>query len=69
MEKQSSTTGMIMVKEGIKSHQGKYVEYNVLGNMFQVTSKYAPPIYPVGRGAYGIVWSVSPSILSYSIKL
>ncbi|KAK1394171.1 Mitogen-activated protein kinase [Heracleum sosnowskyi] len=62
MEKQSSTRGgMIMVKEGVKSHGGKYVEYNVLGNMFQVTSKYAPPIQPVGRGAYGIVCCATDS--------
>ncbi|CAH8383877.1 unnamed protein product [Eruca vesicaria subsp. sativa] len=29
--------------------------YNVLGNIFELSSKYIPPIQPVGRGAYGIV--------------
>ncbi|XP_074330458.1 mitogen-activated protein kinase homolog NTF6-like [Apium graveolens] len=58
MEKQSSR---IMVKEGVKSHGGKYVDYNVLGNLFQVTSKYAPPVLPVGRGAYGIVCCATDS--------
>ncbi|XP_004294692.1 PREDICTED: mitogen-activated protein kinase homolog NTF6 [Fragaria vesca subsp. vesca] len=32
-----------------------YVQYNLLGNLFQVSDKYVPPISPVGRGAYGIV--------------
>lgn len=35
---------------------GDYVQYNVLGNVFEVSAKYVPPIQPVGRGAYGIVW-------------
>lgn len=42
--------------KGVPTHEGKYVEYNVLGNFFEVTSKYIPPIQPVGRGAYGMVW-------------
>lgn len=42
--------------KGIPTRDGKYVEYNVVGNFFEVTSKYVPPIQPVGRGAYGIVW-------------
>ncbi|XP_009617717.1 mitogen-activated protein kinase homolog NTF6 isoform X1 [Nicotiana tomentosiformis] len=41
--------------KGVPTHEGKYVEYNVLGNFFEVTSKYIPPIQPVGRGAYGMV--------------
>lgn len=41
---------------GVPTHGGSYVLYNVLGNLFEVSSKYAPPIQPVGRGAYGIVW-------------
>lgn len=47
--------------EGVPIHGGKYVQYNVLGNIFEVYAKYAPPLQPVGRGAYGIVW-----LLSYS---
>ncbi|KAH1224920.1 Mitogen-activated protein kinase NTF6 [Glycine max] len=41
--------------KGIPIHGGKYVRYNILGSHFQVYSKYAPPLQPVGRGAYGIV--------------
>jgi mitogen-activated protein kinase 1/3 len=40
------------------THGGRYVLYNVYGNFFEVSSKYAPPIRPIGRGAYGIVWCV-----------
>ncbi|XP_010521794.1 PREDICTED: mitogen-activated protein kinase 13 isoform X2 [Tarenaya hassleriana] len=40
---------------GIPMYDGKYIMYDVLGNIFTVTSKYIPPIQPVGRGAYGIV--------------
>lgn len=41
---------------GILTYNGRYVMYNVLGNLFELSSKYIPPIQPVGRGAYGIVW-------------
>ncbi|VFQ91458.1 unnamed protein product [Cuscuta campestris] len=40
---------------GVPIHGGKYTQYNVLGNLFEVPSKYVPPIQPVGRGAYGMV--------------
>ncbi|KAK4262799.1 hypothetical protein QN277_028308 [Acacia crassicarpa] len=39
----------------VLTHGGKYVQYNVYGNLFEVSSKYVPPIRPIGRGAYGIV--------------
>ncbi|WJX44243.1 Mitogen-activated protein kinase ntf6 [Trifolium repens] len=42
-------------KGGTLIHDGKYIQYNVLGNIFEVTSNYIPPLQPVGRGAYGIV--------------
>ncbi|KAB2021696.1 hypothetical protein ES319_D07G158000v1 [Gossypium barbadense] len=41
--------------KGVPTHGGRYVLYNVYGNHFEVSRKYAPPIRPVGRGAYGIV--------------
>ncbi|XP_011023289.1 PREDICTED: mitogen-activated protein kinase homolog MMK2 [Populus euphratica] len=41
--------------KGIPTHGGRYVQYNVYGNLFEVSRKYVPPIRPVGRGAYGIV--------------
>ncbi|KAK9121228.1 hypothetical protein Syun_018845 [Stephania yunnanensis] len=51
--------------KGVLTHGGRYVQYNVYGNLFEVSTKYVPPIRPVGRGAYGIVclmkkkrWSV-----------
>ncbi|VVB06290.1 unnamed protein product [Arabis nemorensis] len=39
------------------SHDVKYIQYNLSGNIFEVTAKYQPPIKPIGRGAYGIVCS------------
>ncbi|KAG6514000.1 hypothetical protein ZIOFF_024338 [Zingiber officinale] len=41
--------------KGIPTHGGRYVQYNVYGNLFEVTAKYVPPLRPIGRGAYGIV--------------
>ncbi|GLT79677.1 hypothetical protein SLA2020_511570 [Shorea laevis] len=41
--------------KGIPIHGGRYVQYNVYGNLFEVSRKYVPPIRPVGRGANGIV--------------
>jgi mitogen-activated protein kinase 1/3 len=43
--------------QGILTHGGQYVQYNIFGNLFEVSSKYIPPIRPIGRGAYGIVCS------------
>ncbi|XP_057533607.1 mitogen-activated protein kinase homolog MMK2 isoform X2 [Amaranthus tricolor] len=40
---------------GVPTHGGRYVQYNLYGNLFEVSSKYVPPLRPVGRGAYGIV--------------
>ncbi|XP_002976336.2 mitogen-activated protein kinase 4b [Selaginella moellendorffii] len=42
---------------GVLVHSGRYVQYNIFGNLFEVTAKYVPPIRPIGRGAYGIVCS------------
>lgn len=52
--KESSSEGSNI--KGVPTHGGKYVQYNVYGNLFEVSSKYVPPIRPIGRGAYGIVW-------------
>ena len=54
---ESSSGGDPNIK-GIPTHGGRYVQYNVYGNLFEVSRKYVPPIRPVGRGAYGIVWYV-----------
>ncbi|PIA32070.1 hypothetical protein AQUCO_04600022v1 [Aquilegia coerulea] len=42
---------------GVLSHGGQFMEYDILGNIFEVSSKYKPPIVPVGSGAYGVVCS------------
>ncbi|GAA0145645.1 hypothetical protein Leryth_009538 [Lithospermum erythrorhizon] len=47
----------ILETKGDPIYNGKYTRYNVLGNQFEVTSKYLPPIQPLGRGAYGMVCS------------
>ncbi|XP_074285518.1 mitogen-activated protein kinase homolog NTF6-like [Silene latifolia] len=47
--------GKVNKIQGIPTYNGNYLLYNVLGNVFEVSSKYIPPIQPVGRGAYGIV--------------
>ncbi|XP_022948704.1 mitogen-activated protein kinase homolog NTF6-like [Cucurbita moschata] len=41
---------------GLPTYDGRYILYNVLGNLFEVSAKYSPSIQPVGRGAYAIVW-------------
>jgi mitogen-activated protein kinase 1/3 len=41
--------------KGVATHGGSYVQYNVYGNLFEVSRKYVPPLRPIGRGAYGIV--------------
>ncbi|KAL2517175.1 Mitogen-activated protein kinase [Abeliophyllum distichum] len=50
---------------GVLTHGGKYVRYNLYGNLFEVSSKYVPPIRPIGRGAYGLVWLVQSSIKTW----
>ncbi|KAL2892145.1 Mitogen-activated protein kinase-like protein MMK2 [Bienertia sinuspersici] len=39
---------------GVPTHGGRYMQYNLYGNIFEVSSKYVPPLRPVGRGAYAI---------------
>ncbi|XP_073302225.1 mitogen-activated protein kinase 4-like isoform X4 [Primulina huaijiensis] len=41
--------------DGVLTHGGKYVRYNVHGTFFEVSNKYVPPLRPIGRGAYGLV--------------
>ncbi|XP_027908776.1 mitogen-activated protein kinase 3 isoform X2 [Vigna unguiculata] len=42
----------------VSTHGGQFIQYNIFGNLFEVTAKYRPPIMPIGRGAYGIVCSL-----------
>ncbi|RWR86418.1 mitogen-activated protein kinase MMK1-like protein [Cinnamomum micranthum f. kanehirae] len=39
------------------SHGGRFIQYNIFGNIFEITAKYNPPVMPIGKGAYGIVCS------------
>ncbi|KAL5188821.1 Mitogen-activated protein kinase 4 [Glycine soja] len=50
----SSASGDAKIKR-VLTHGGKYAHYNVYGNLFEVSSKYVPPIRPIGRGVNGIV--------------
>ncbi|GAA0169147.1 non-receptor serine/threonine protein kinase [Lithospermum erythrorhizon] len=43
---------------GVLSHGGRYIHYNIFGHTFEITTKYHPPLLPIGRGAYGIVCSL-----------
>ncbi|CAN8255012.1 unnamed protein product [Cochlearia groenlandica] len=45
----------------MQTHDGKFISYDIFGSLFEITSKYLPPIIPIGRGAYGIVCSVLDS--------
>ncbi|KAL1198135.1 Mitogen-activated protein kinase 4 [Cardamine amara subsp. amara] len=47
--------------KGLPTHGGSYVQYNVYGNLFEVSRKYVPPLRPIGRGAYGIVCAATNS--------
>eukprot|EP00250_Pteridium_aquilinum_P015247 c22472_g1_i1 orf=276-1451(-) len=42
---------------GVFTHGGRFIQYNLHGNLFDVTAKYRPPIKPISRGAYGVVCS------------
>lgn len=44
------------------SHGGRFIQYNIFGNIFEITAKYNPPVMPIGKGAYGIVWYFSIKI-------
>ncbi|KAJ7525690.1 hypothetical protein O6H91_17G061900 [Diphasiastrum complanatum] len=54
---------------GTLTHGGHYVQYNIFGNLFEVTAKYVPPIRPIGRGAYGIVCSAVNSETSDEVAI
>lgn len=41
---------------GFLSLCGNFAHYNIYGNEFVLTAKYQPPLRPISRGAYGIVW-------------
>lgn len=56
------------VISGELSEGGEYVRYNLYGIMLEVTSKYVPPLRPIGRGAYGLVWLVQLLPFSLSCK-
>ncbi|XP_019056765.1 PREDICTED: mitogen-activated protein kinase 6-like isoform X2 [Tarenaya hassleriana] len=53
----------------ILSHGGRFIQYNIFGNIFEVTAKYKPPIMPIGKGAYGIVCSAMNSETNESVAI
>ncbi|KAG1354700.1 putative Mitogen-activated protein kinase 4 [Cocos nucifera] len=53
---------------GVPTHGGRYVRYNVYGNLFEVSAKYTPPLRPIGRGAYGIVCQPKLAFLSLGLQ-
>ncbi|XP_021278374.1 mitogen-activated protein kinase homolog NTF6 [Herrania umbratica] len=55
LRKKTENEVMAVDSRGIPTYGGRYVRYDVLGIIFEVSSKYVPPIQPIGRGAYGIV--------------
>ncbi|KAL3833460.1 hypothetical protein ACJIZ3_008196 [Penstemon smallii] len=60
MAPETSSSSVLSSKtnfSGVLTHEGKYVQYNLYGNLFEVPSKYVPPLRPLGRGAYGLVCS------------
>jgi len=53
---------------GVPTYGGQYVNYTVAGTDFEVSNRYKPPIRPIGRGAYGIVWlEILPLMLKASV--
>ncbi|CAI9755926.1 unnamed protein product [Fraxinus pennsylvanica] len=51
------------------SHGGRFTQYNIFGNIFEVTSKYKPPILPIGKGAYGVVCSALNSETNENVAI
>nr|ABB51133.1 mitogen-activated protein kinase 2 [Rheum australe] len=58
MQNPAPVAGQIPDFPTVSTYGGQFIQYNIFGNMFEVTAKYRPPILPIGRGAYGIVCSV-----------
>ncbi|KAE8694920.1 Mitogen-activated protein kinase-like protein MMK1 [Hibiscus syriacus] len=51
------------------SHGVRFIQYNMLGNIFEVTAKCKPPIIPISKGAYGTVWSALNSETNERVAL
>ncbi|XVE80851.1 hypothetical protein DITRI_Ditri15bG0014000 [Diplodiscus trichospermus] len=51
------------------SHGSCFIQYNIFGNIFEVTAKYKPPIMPIGKGTYGIVCSALNSETNEHVAL
>ncbi|KAL1220743.1 Mitogen-activated protein kinase 11 [Cardamine amara subsp. amara] len=54
---------------GVSINGGSYVQYNLYGNLFEVSSKYVPPLRPIGRGASGIVCAAWNSLTGEEIAI
>jgi mitogen-activated protein kinase 1/3 len=53
----------------VPTHGGRYVQYNVYGQLFEVSRKYVPPIRPIGRGACGIVCAAVNSVTGEKVAI
>ncbi|KAL0460254.1 UNVERIFIED_CONTAM: Mitogen-activated protein kinaseNTF6 [Sesamum latifolium] len=47
MEKENDSNGSAVQLKGVPIHGGRFVQYNVLGNLFEVPSKYIPQLLPL----------------------
>ncbi|XP_013623337.1 PREDICTED: mitogen-activated protein kinase 11 [Brassica oleracea var. oleracea] len=54
--------------EGVAINSGRYVQYNLNGNIFEVSRKYVP-LRPVGRGASGIVCAALNTETAYQVAI
>ncbi|KAL8146201.1 mitogen-activated protein kinase homolog NTF6-like isoform X1 [Apium graveolens] len=59
----------VKVEKGMATHGGSYVEYNVMGNLFHLSSKYAPPIQLLGCGSYGVVCCATNSEMKEEVAI
>ncbi|XP_074366521.1 mitogen-activated protein kinase homolog NTF6-like isoform X2 [Apium graveolens] len=69
MDKENSCCKTTNVGQGNSTDKRKYVCYNVLGNLFQVSSTYVPPVKLVGSGAYGIVCCATNSEMKEEVAI
>ncbi|KAL4204954.1 hypothetical protein AMTRI_Chr01g112280 [Amborella trichopoda] len=53
----------------VTTHGGRFVQYDIFGNVFEVTAHYQLPIMPIGKGAYGIVCSAFNSKLNELVAI
>ncbi|CAI9094147.1 OLC1v1029836C1 [Oldenlandia corymbosa var. corymbosa] len=55
--KNASSSSCTSDFDNSNSNVSPYVRHDVFGDVFEVPSKYVPPISPIGRGYYGLLCS------------